>query len=320
MGGLKFPSHPDLLVGLDGADDASVTRLTDDLALVLTTDFFPPIVDDAYAFGQIAAANALSDVYAMGGRPLSALNLVCFPTKTRPLEELTAILQGGADKCAEAQASLSGGHTVEDREVKYGLAVAGLVHPRRIWKNGGVRVGDRLILTKPLGTGLVSSAVKADGLTGRLADEASRWMATLNGKGIDLIHATDVSSATDITGFGLVGHGIELADRSPAMLRLDSRSLPRLPGLEACLDQKYVTGGAGRNRQHATGRLLLREGLDPWAVELAFDPQTSGGLLIAVRPDQAEDLVRRLRDLGLEHCSLVGECADFDGQHRVELC
>jgi len=310
---------PRLLVGFHGADDAAVYKISDDFALVATTDFFPPIVDDPYAFGAIAAANALSDVFAMGGKPLVALNLVCFPTKTLPLEMLREILQGSTDKVAEAGAVVGGGHTIEDSEVKFGLAVTGSIHPDHIWRNGAVRPGDVLILTKPLGTGLVTSAIKSRAATGPAVDEAIRWMSTLNGVGIEHVKAASVSAVTDVTGFGLVGHGRELAEGGHATLVIEAASIPKLPGIEEYLSEDNLTGGAARNRRYNAPYVHVADTIDRWDEELLFDPQTSGGLLIAVRETGADDLCRKLRESGLEHATVIGHAVDRKADIRLEV-
>ncbi len=306
MSGLTQPKDDNLLVGYAGADDAAVYRINDQQAIVATTDFFPPMVDDPYAFGTVAAANALSDVFAMGGKPLVALNIVGFPSKKLPLEVLTAILQGGADKVKEAGAVIGGGHTVEDHEVKYGLAVTGEVHPDRIWANGTVRIDDAVILTKPLGTGLINSAVKVDGATGPAVDGAIRWMSTLNGTGISHLHAADTSCVTDITGFGLLGHARELAASSPATIVIDESLVPTIVGLEDYFQDRFKTRGARETREYTEDSVSLPENLDPWRNEVLFDPQTSGGLLLSVRQEQADDLVKKLQDSGLEQAAVIG--------------
>ncbi len=306
MSGLTQPKDDNLLVGYAGADDAAVYRINDHQAIVATTDFFPPMVDDPYAFGAVAAANALSDVFAMGGKPLVALNIVGFPSKKLPLEVLTAILQGGADKVKEAEAVIGGGHTVEDHEVKYGLAVTGEVHPDRIWANGTVRIDDAVILTKPLGTGLINSAVKVDGATGPAVDGAIRWMSTLNGTGISHLHAADTSCVTDITGFGLLGHARELAASSPATIVIDASLVPTIIGIEKYFQDRFKTRGARETREYTENSVSLPENLDPWRNEVLFDPQTSGGLLLTVRQEQADDLVKKLQDSGLEQAAIIG--------------
>lgn len=290
--------------------------MSDDEAIVVTTDFFPPMVDDPRDFGRVAAANALSDVWAMGGTPLVCVNIVGFPSKKLPLEVLTEILNGGAEKVKEAGAVLGGGHTVEDQEVKYGLAVTGRVHPDRVWRNGGVREGDVLILTKPVGTGLVNGAAKCNADTGPVVAEAVRWMSTLNGMGIEHVHAADVSAVTDITGFGLVGHGAEMAAGSDCRLMIDAAAVPRLDGIEAYFQDNLKTRSGRETRIHV-GETVDTSAVDPWTEELLYDPQTSGGLLMAVREADAETLVSRLRETGLEKCAIVGQAVRADDETLV---
>lgn len=277
------------------------------------------MVDDPYTFGMVAAANALSDVFAMGGRPLVALNLVGFPSKLLPLEVLGAILQGGADKVREAGAVVGGGHTVEDTEVKYGMAVTGEVHPDRVWKNGNVRPDDVLLLTKPIGTGLINGAVKQDAASGPAVAEAQRWMATLNGIGIEHVLAEDVVAVTDITGYGLLGHAREMAEGSAARLVIEARSVPRIGGIEAFFLDRLKTRAARETRAYMKDAIRIAETIDPWTQELLFDPQTSGGLLIAVRQEGAERLRDRLREAGLERTEIIGHATRWHaGEGRVE--
>lgn len=309
----KFPND-DLVVGYAGADDAAVYRIGDNRGLVVTTDFFPPMIDDPADFGEVAAANALSDVFAMGGRPLVALNIVGFP-KGLDLEILGEILAGGARKTAEAGAVIGGGHTVVDGEIKYGLAVTGEVALDRVWANGALRAGDAVILTKPIGTGLISSAVKRNADDGPAVKEAVRWMKTLNGLGIEHLHAADVSAATDVTGFGLLGHACELVGGG-ATLVIERDRVPRIPGVEAYFVDECKTRGSRESREFFGDRIGLPDDLDEWTRDLLFDPQTSGGLLVGVRPDEAESVVAGLRDAGLEHAAVIGDVRaredDFD--------
>ena len=245
-----------------------------------------------------------------------ALNLAAFPSKQISLEVITEILNGGAEKVKEAGAVIGGGHTVEDQEIKYGLAVTGQVHPDRIWRNGAVRQGDVLVLTKPVGTGLVNGAVKQDGDASAVVTEAIRWMTTLNGVGIDHVRAADVSAVTDVTGFGVAGHAAELVEGSGTTMRIDVANVPRLDGIEAYFQPRLRTRSARETRVHVGDRVITA-GLDEWTEELVYDPQTSGGLLIALRPDQADDLVRKLRDSGLEKAAIIGEVLPAEGDTLV---
>ena len=268
------------MVGFETSDDAAVYRITDDTALIQTVDFFTPVVDDPYLFGQIAAANALSDVYAMGGTPKIALNIVAFPNCLDP-SILGDILAGGADKVREAGALLIGGHSIQDDEPKYGLCVAGFVHPDRIWKNYGSRPGDALILTKPLGSGIISTAVKGEMASEAASKEAARVMASLNSKAKSVIEKYPVSACTDVTGFGLLGHAMEMASASGVTFELEYRRITLLPEAEEYAQMGLVPAGAYRNRRFTEGRMDV-SGVEEHYIDLLHDPQTSGGLLISV--------------------------------------
>jgi selenide,water dikinase len=304
---LPFQTHADLLVGLEAADDAGVYRLTPDLALIQTVDFFTPIVNDPYQFGAIAAANALSDIYAMGGRPLMALNIACFPLKEVSPDILKAILRGGLDKVHEAGALLVGGHSVEDPELKYGLAVTGLVHPDRIWTKAGARAGDLLILTKPLGTGIIATALKGR-LASKEAEEAAiRVMGALNRAAAEALEGLKVHAVTDITGFGLLGHGLELAKASRAELTIYAGRVPVLSWAREYAAMGLVPAGSHANRRFCENHLTLDPGVDQLTADLLSDAQTSGGLFIAVAPQDGEVLMSRLQDGGVTEAAIIGE-------------
>ncbi len=299
MAGL-FPAteYPDLLVGLDGADDAAVYRLTDDLALVATTDFFPPVVDDPYQYGAIAAANAMSDVFAMGGEVMLALNLLGLPADL-DTSIGAEIVRGGAEAVRRAGGVVAGGHSVVDHEPKYGLAVVGRVHPARCLRKAGARPGDDLVLTKPLGTGLVTTALKRGEADPSTVDAAVESMMALNAAAGRAAVAAGASAATDITGFGLAGHGLEMAERSGVALSIDVEALPLLPGAWTLAGAGMAPGGTGRNRDAFGPRVA---GLTRLAAEwssVVFDPQTSGGLLIAVAPGATDRLARELAAHGV---------------------
>jgi selenide,water dikinase len=305
-------------VGLEAADDAGVFRLSPDLALIQTVDFFTPVVNDPYQFGQIAAANALSDVYAMGGRPLTALNIVCFPLKTTPAEVLKAILRGGLDKLHEAGALLVGGHSVEDSELKYGLAVTGLVHPERIFTKGGAQVGDVLILTKPLGTGIIATALK-----GRLASPeaeaaAVRVMSALNRAAAEACQGLEVHAVTDITGFGLLGHGLEMALASKAELTIYAGRVPVLLWAREYAAMGLVPAGTHANRRFCEKHLTIDPGVSPIEVDLLSDAQTSGGLFIAIAPHHGELFLGRLREQGVTEATIIGQVTDT-GAGRIKV-
>jgi len=270
-----------LLVGLETSDDAAVYKLTEDLALIQTVDFFTPVIDDPYFFGQVAAANALSDIYAMGGRPLLALNIVCFPN-CLPLEWLTAILQGGADKVAEAGAIIAGGHSVQDDEPKYGLAAMGLVSPQKVITNAGALPGDVLILTKPLGTGIITTGIKADLVSPETQAAAVTSMITLNAAAAMAMQAAGVHACTDITGFGLLGHAAEMALASKVSLELEMDKIPLLPEIENLASLGLIPGGAYKNRDYLVNEIIFAGRITATEKMILFDPQTSGGLFIAL--------------------------------------
>jgi selenide,water dikinase len=291
--------HDDLLVGTSTADDAGVFRVTPDLALVQTVDFFTPIVDDPREFGAIAAANAFSDVYAMGGEPRTALNIACFPAKGVPFEILTEILRGGLAKAEEAGVVVVGGHTVIDEEIKFGMAVTGLVHPDRILRNVGERVGDALVLTKPLGTGIVATALKRGAGTPAEHAAAIASMSALNGPAARVLRDFPVDACTDVTGFGLLGHAYEMAHGSGVRVVFEAAALPVLPGARTLAAAGHVTGGCARNREWLADRVEVSTTVPADLAELAWDPQTSGGLLVAVRASSVERLVDRLAAVGV---------------------
>lgn len=284
--------YPALLVGLNEPDDAAVYRLNDSQAIISTVDFFPPVVDEPYEFGAIAAANALSDVYAMGGDPLFALNLVAWPDDL-PAEILSEVLRGGAEKVREAGAAIAGGHTVSDKEPKYGLAVTGIVHPAHIFTKGGARPGDALILTKPLGAGTITTAIKQGRAEESDARSCMESMRRLNRGAAAVARqlGSAVHAATDITGFGLAGHGHEMAHLSGCGLRFDFASLPWLPGTEKYAREWIFPGGAERNEHFYSQWVTARSTLADWERMLLFDPQTSGGLLLAVSPEKADEFL-----------------------------
>ena len=301
LAALPVKNDPRLLVGRETFDDAGVFRLSDDLALVQTVDFFAPIVDDPFDFGQVAAANALSDVYAMGGQPLTAMNIVAFPTKDLPLEVLTGILAGGQEKVHEAGAIIVGGHTVIDTELKYGLAVTGRAHPDFLLTNAGAKAGDKLVLTKPIGNGILATAAKR----GKLATESQRVMLErmkeLNGKASRAALAIGSRCATDITGFGLLGHASHIARASNVTLSIDLGAVPVLPGAREAAGSGIVTDGGKRNGDYLRELVRWNAG-DDVDRTLLFDPQTSGGLLVSMSPARADDYLSRV-----EGAVVVGE-------------
>jgi selenide,water dikinase len=289
--GLPATNAPELLVGSATGDDAAVWRVSDELALVQTVDFFTPVVDDPYDFGRIAAANALSDVYAMGGRPLTALNLVAWPLDQLGPDALAQVLRGGIDVVRSAGAEVVGGHSIDDPEPKYGLAVTGAVHPDRVVTNAGGRAGDALVLTKPLGGGAVVTARKRGGADDALLAHAVEVMAALNAEASVAAVAAGASAMTDVTGFGLLGHLHALARESGVAAEVDAASVPALDGVDALLaDDGAVSGGSRRNREYAEGFATFADGVEPWRARLVCDATTSGGLLVAVDPARAGDV------------------------------
>jgi len=323
--GLELPRDPNLLVGAGTCDDAGVYRLTDDIALIQTLDFFTPIVDDPYRFGQIAAANALSDVYAMGGRPLLCMNILACPIKTMPEQVLRDVVRGGLDKVREAGALLVGGHSVEDAELKFGLSVTGLVHPARVWANGGARAGDVLVLTKPLGTGILATALKGGLATAADEERMAALMATLNRMPAEILREmveggeTAVHAATDVTGFGLVGHLHEMAAASQCSLRVRVAELPLLAGALDFAAMGIIPAGAHANRGHYRQWVQCRLPPDSPEEMLVYDPQTSGGLILSLPEVGATALLARLRRDGYPWpCAVIGEVTAA-GAARVVL-
>lgn len=309
--GLSKPDDPNLLVGFETADDAAVYRLSDEIALVNTVDFITPPVDDPYWFGLISAANSISDIYSMGGRPLTAMNLVMFPSKQLDMGILKEILRGGHDKVQEAGAVLVGGHTVDDEEPKYGLSVSGIVHPERIITNAGSQPGDVLILTKPLGSGVLFNAVRS----GKLAyQEIEREMlpivATLNGKAMEIALQYDLHACTDITGFGIIGHSLEVALGCNARVVLEYGKLPFYDGALDMYKKGETTGSNLGNRNLAVGKLEIQTSLSKAAEELLYDPQTSGGLLLSLPASQAADAIVKLTAAGIATVARIGEVVE----------
>jgi selenide,water dikinase len=300
LGKLARQHDPNVLVGFDRADDAGVYQIAPDQALVQTVDFFTPVVDDPYVFGQIAATNALSDIYAMGGKPLTALALVCFPEKA-DLEILERILAGGLSKMIEAGCTVIGGHSIRDEETKFGYSVTGLIHPTKVLANAGAQPGDALVLTKALGTGVISTAIKKGKAEAAWVDAAVQSMTTLNKQAADLIRMKDyrVHAMTDVTGFGLIGHAREMALASDVALRFFSKDIPILPGALECVRSGHVPGGLKANRDFAECMVGYEAEVCEELKTLLFDPQTAGGLLISIAEEDGEEFVLDLEDLGV---------------------
>ncbi|WP_138496303.1 selenide, water dikinase SelD [Paenibacillus pinistramenti] len=308
--------NPDLLVGLDTSDDAGVYKLTDELALVQTVDFFTPIVDDPYDFGQVAAANAISDIYAMGGKPLTALNIVAFPIHTLDKSVLTEILKGAGDKLKEAGVTLVGGHSIDDKEPKFGLAVTGLVHPSRVRTNAGAKPGDQLILTKPIGVGILTTSIKKDQLSPEEVSRVTSVMTTLNKTAAEVMESYDVHACTDVTGFGLLGHASEMAKGSQTGIVIYKDKVPFLPRVRELAEAGFVPGGTKNNYGHLEGSVTFPQELDQIGQWMLCDAVTSGGLLISVDGAEAPQLLDKLVAAGVE-AALIGEVISEHPGHIV---
>ena len=294
-------------MGMERSEDAGVYKLRDDLAIIQTVDFFTPIVDDPYTFGQIAVVNALSDVYAKGGRPLTALNIVCFPIKAMDISILRETLKGGLNKMREAGVVLVGGHSVEDPELKYGLSVTGVIHPDRVIMNNGAQVGDKLILTKPLGTGIISTALKGGEASEQAVAKSVNSMTTLNRKASELMLTVDVHACTDITGFGLLGHACEMIEGTDVSMIIHPDAVPYFPEAKEYAKMGMVPGGTTRNRDFRIKMVEIDKNVSKVMLDILFDPQTSGGLLMAVPAPEAEPLLKKMHRAGIVAAALIGE-------------
>ena len=310
-------SHPDLLVGFNQADDSGVVRLTDEMALIFTVDFFPAVVDDPVVFGRVAAANALSDVYAMGGRPLCALNIVEFPSHDLPIEMLGDVLRGGAEKVNEAGAVIVGGHTIKDSELKYGLAVTGTVHPDHIFHIGDARPGEQLVLTKPLGSGIYATALKNGELSKEQEQSFYDTMCALNMVASEEMKGADAGACTDITGFGLLGHTLEMAQASNVTLRIDVAALPLLPGALDLAKRGFLTGGGMSNREFAGGEIRVEGKLATDMEMVLYDPQTSGGLLVSVPAGNVGAYLETVRAKGAAEAAIIGDVLEKGESHII---
>lgn len=315
---LPLVSHPDLIVGMEHSEDAGVFRLRPDLAIIQTVDFFTPVVDDPYLFGQIAVANALSDIYAMGGTPITALNIVCFPVEKMPLSILREVLAGGMEKMREAGVLLVGGHSVDDLEIKYGLAVTGTVHPGRVILNRGAKEGDKLILTKPLGTGVINTAMKADMATPESQQGAENIMRSLNKEAANcMIQQSGVHACTDVTGFGLLGHLCEMIEETGIGVVIESASVPLLPGLQDLVESGLAPGGMYRNKNFYHSKVEMHSSCPDWKGDVFYDPQTSGGLLIAVDKTEAAALLDSMHRAGVIEARIIGHFTHTYGERVV---
>ena len=305
-----FPAPPQLLVGIETADDAAVYQLNDEQALIATTDFFMPIVDDPFDFGRIAATNAISDVYAMGGTPIMALALVGMPIDKLPVETIGRILSGGESVCAAAGIPIAGGHTIDSVEPIYGLVVMGLVHPKKLKRNADAQPGDKLVLGKPLGVGIYSAALKKGALDAAGYDAMIASTTKLNTPGRRLSELPGVHALTDVTGFGLLGHAREMALGAKLVARIALPQVPFLPGVEALAAQGYITGASGRNWAGYGKDVRLADGITPQQQALLCDPQTSGGLLVACAPEAVDDVLALFRAEGFAQAAVVGDMAE----------
>ena len=314
----KLPKMHDknLLVGVETSDDAAVYKLNDDMAVIQTLDFFTPVVDDPYTFGQIAAANSLSDIYAMGGKPTVAMNIVCFPN-CLPIEVLGDILKGGADKVIEAGAVVAGGHSVQDEEPKYGLSVMGMVHPDKILKNYGSNPGDVLIITKPLGTGIINTAIKGGIASQNAYSNAVEVMTTLNRYAGEIAAKHNITACTDITGFGLMGHAYEMAKASNVTMKLRMDEVPYIKEARGYAQMGLVPEGSYNNRHYLEGQYQF-ENLETWQEDILFDPQTSGGLLITCTREDSYAILEELNKLEIKS-ALVGEVVEFSGKYIIVI-
>ena len=310
--GLSQRKYPNLLADFRRSEDAGVLRLDDERALVHTVDFFPPIVDDPFTFGRIAAANALSDIYAMGGSPSTAVCLVGFPVETLDMGILVKMMEGGLSALDDADCPLVGGHSIDDTEPKLGYAVTGIVHPAKVWLNNAIKGDEKIILTKPIGTGLITTAAKAGKAPEEALAAACESMSTLNRGACEVLRAFPVSACTDVTGFGLLGHACEMTSGSPCNIRIDSRVVPLLPSARDCAVMKTVPGGTKRNRSFRLRFITGQKTVDEDLVNILFDPQTSGGLLAAVKASEAEAALAALRQAGVP-AAIIGETVPGTG-------
>jgi len=314
---LPKKKDPNLLVGFETHDDAGIYRLTHDIAIITTADFITPPVNDPFLFGQIAAANAISDVYAMGGRPVTCLNLVCFPSKKLDAEILHRIIAGGLTKITESGAVLAGGHTTDDDEPKFGLAVNGIVHPDKYWSNAGARPGDHLVLTKPIGSGVLFNANIKGWVSSAAMDECLDILINLNKTASEVMQAFDIHAATDITGFGLAGHSYEMAVASDVRLEIQVDHLPIMAEALEMYAKGVKTGVNSFNRQLVNASMRFEKSLPGWHSEIVFDPQTSGGLMVAVPAEQASGLLEALHQADIQHAMIIGEVGRFTDGLRL---
>ena len=318
---LTLPANKDprLLVGLETSDDAGVFKLTDEIALIMTADFITPPVDNPFQFGQIAAANSISDVYAMGGTPIACLNLVAFPSQKLEPEVLNQIMAGALDKITEAGAVLAGGHSIDDDEPKFGLAVNGLVHPDKIWKNSGAQPGDKLILTKPLGSAVIFNANLKKLVSQDALDACIDTISALNRTAAETARGFDIHAATDVTGFGLAGHAFEMALGSGVCISIDMESLPIMDQALEMYQKGVSTAKNAPNREQVRPHMRFDKDLPPWHQEIVFDPQTSGGLLLALPASQSDPLCQALKNAGVAHATIIGSVESLEDHIHIVI-
>lgn len=308
MSDLPLVQDPNLLSGFEHAEDAGVYKISDDLAIVQTIDFFTPTVDDPFTFGQVASINALNDIYAMGARPLTAMNIVCFPIKTMDKSVLKKVLLGGLDKMREAGVLLIGGHSVEDNEIKYGLSVTGVVHPDKVLYNRGAKVGDKLILTKPIGTGIISTAIKAREASSEQIKQVINSMTRLNKKASEIMMEKDnIHACTDITGFGLLGHACEMIEGGNVGMKINSAAVPVFEGVRNLMETGFIPGGLYRNKDFRIKQVTKEKTCPDWRLDAFFDPQTAGGLFISLPGDMAQRVVDKMHAAGVTDAAVIGD-------------
>lgn len=320
MRDLPLIKNPHLLSGFEHAEDAGVYKLSANLAIVQTVDFFTPTVDDPFVFGQIAASNALNDIYAMGAKPLTAMNIVCFPIKIIDTSILRKVLRGGLKKMREAGVLLIGGHSVEDNEIKYGLSVTGVVHPDKVLFNRGATVGDKLVLTKPLGTGIISTAIKARKASDKQTKQAINSMSSLNKKASEIIiKAGNIHACTDITGFGFLGHACEMIENSNVGIKINSAVIPIFTGVRKLLETGFAPGGLYRNKDFRLNQVVKEKTCPDWIFDVLFDPQTAGGLFFSLPGNSALNLVKKMRKAGITDAVVAGEVVK-DHPGKIFVC
>lgn len=314
---LPLTTHPNLIVGLERVEDAGVYKLNEEQAIVQTLDFFTPIVDDPYTFGQIAATNSLSDIYAMGAKPLTAMNIVCFPIGKLDISVLKEVLRGGLDKIREAEVVLVGGHSVDDQEIKYGLSVTGVIHPVNVMRKEDVQVGDKLVLTKRLGTGIISTAIKGGMASEEATEEIIKSMTTLNRKASEVMQEVGVNACTDVTGFGLIGHAAEMIEKTKKGIVIKAGSVPVFGEAVEMAEMGMVPAGLYRNRDYRKAVTEIDPAINEFLADILFDPQTSGGLLISVKAEKVGILLEKLHTAGVTTAAVIGEVTAQPGGRIV---